>query len=118
MGLAPQEIYEHGEIDEKCGKYLGGIFETLWSHLFKIEGMTKCMSNTIRVEIDLQNRKSWKAIGLCNWGMVCYAKDIKRRELWTGESNEGVWKIVDREALLFFIYIYIYIWVGFKLHLV
>ena len=39
--------------------------------------------------------------------MVCYAKDIKRRELWTGESNEGVWKIVDREALLFYIYIYI-----------
>ena len=42
--------------------------------------------------------------------MVCYAKDIKRRELWTGESNEGVWKIVDREALLFYIYIYIYIY--------
>ena len=40
--------------------------------------------------------------------MVCYAKDIKRRELWTGESNEGVWKIVDSEALLFYIYIYIY----------
>ena len=38
--------------------------------------------------------------------MVCYVKDIKRRELWIGESNEGVWKIVDREALLFYIYIY------------
>ena len=37
-------------------------------------------------------------------------RDIKRRELWTGESNEGVWKIVDREALLFYIYIYIYIY--------
>ena len=49
---------------------IDGIFETLWSHLFKIEGMTKCMSNTIREEIDLQNMKSWKAIGLCNWGMV------------------------------------------------
>ena len=40
--------------------------------------------------------------------MVWYAKDIKRRELWNGESNEGVWKIVDRETLHLYIYIYIY----------
>ena len=65
-----REIYEHSEIDEKHGEHLGGLFETLWSNLFKIKGMTKCMSNTVREEIDLQNRKSWKAIGSHNWGMV------------------------------------------------